>query len=307
MKINIKVVSSDWQRTSMAAATLPAVSAATLLKLGRVSNLPTVWTNVLSATVLAGAAPQGWRFGAAVIAMSLFYLGGMFLNDYFDRGIDAHERPERPIPAGDVSSGTVAAIGFGLLAAGIFSLAATGLMAALTGVLLSAFIVVYDRHHKDNPFAPIVMGTCRALVYGGAAAAVVDAVPVDIIIAGGALLAYIAGVTYAARQESLDRVGNVWPLALLLLPLIVALPITMHSAAAAAIYILLLGCIVGAVYQLVRRPMPGTVSRVVGFLLAGISLVDATFLAGAGAVGLALLAITGFGATLVLQKYIAGT
>jgi hypothetical protein len=53
--------------------------------------------------------------------------------------------------------------------------------------------------------------------------------------------------------------------------------------------------------------MPGTVSRAVGFLVAGISLVDATFLAGAGAVGLALLAIAGFGATFVLQKYIAGT
>ena len=71
----------------------------TLLKLGRVSNLPTVWTNVLAGTVLAAGTTQGWRTGLVVLAMSLFYIGGMYLNDYFDRAIDARERPQRPIPA----------------------------------------------------------------------------------------------------------------------------------------------------------------------------------------------------------------
>ncbi len=31
----------------------------TALKLGRVSNLPTVWSNVIAATALAGGAPGG--------------------------------------------------------------------------------------------------------------------------------------------------------------------------------------------------------------------------------------------------------
>ena len=42
--------------------------------------------------------------GLVLLAMSLFYVGGMYLNDYFDRAIDARERPERPIPAGDISA-----------------------------------------------------------------------------------------------------------------------------------------------------------------------------------------------------------
>jgi 4-hydroxybenzoate polyprenyltransferase len=32
------------------------------------------------------------------------------------------------------------------------------------------------------------------------------------------------GLTYAARQESLDRVGNLWPLVLLAAPMVLALP-----------------------------------------------------------------------------------
>src|SRR5688500_14958634 len=78
----------------MTAASQSVVSPKTLLRLGRVSNLPTVWTNVLAATVLAGGAPQSTRTAVVLIAMSLFYVGGMYLNDYFDREIDARERPE---------------------------------------------------------------------------------------------------------------------------------------------------------------------------------------------------------------------
>ena len=68
------------------------------LNLGRISNLPTVWSNVLAGMVMAGGALDH-RFIPAGLSLSLFYVGGMYLNDAFDRGIDAIERPERPIPA----------------------------------------------------------------------------------------------------------------------------------------------------------------------------------------------------------------
>ena len=71
----------------------------TALKLGRVSNLPTVWSNVIAAFALTGGAPLRVVVTAAV-AMSLLYVGGMYLNDAFDRDIDASERANRPIPSG---------------------------------------------------------------------------------------------------------------------------------------------------------------------------------------------------------------
>lgn len=284
-----------------------APSLETLLKLGRVSNLPTVWTNVLAATVLASGTVQGWRTGLVVLAMSLFYIGGMYLNDYFDRAIDARERPQRPIPAGDISAGMVRAFGFGMLGLGVVLLAATGVAAALTGVFLALAIVLYDAFHKGNPVAPVIMGLCRVLVYCGAALVATATVPVVIMIAAVALLAYVAGLTYAARQESFDQVGNLWPLAVLMVPMLLALPALANGVVAILVYLALVGCAAYAIYLLAARPMPGAVPRAVGLLIAGISLVDAALLAAAGQAMPALAAMFGFPATLLLQRYIPGT
>ena len=71
------------------------------LRLGRVSNLPTVWTNTLAGIVLAGGRIERCPHRCPLlVALSLFYIAGMYLNDAFDAGIDARERPERPIPVG---------------------------------------------------------------------------------------------------------------------------------------------------------------------------------------------------------------
>jgi 4-hydroxybenzoate polyprenyltransferase len=151
------------------------------------------------------------------------------------------------------------------------------------------------------------MGLCRAFVYFGAAAAVSGGVAWPIVLAGFALTAYVAGLTYAARQESLDRVGNLWPLVLLGPPMVLALPALQQGVWAILIWLVLIGASAYAVYLLARRPMPGAVPRAVGLLIAGISLVDAAFLASLGAIIPAFIAVAGFVATLWLQRHIAGT
>lgn len=280
---------------------------ATLLKLGRVSNLPTVWTNALAGTILVAGEIQGWRFGVVLLAMSLFYVGGMYLNDYFDRAIDAAERPSRPIPAGEISAVAVAVFGFGMLGAGVALMATTGLTAALVGALLAFAIVAYDVFHKGNPGAPVVMGLCRALVYCGAAAAATLTVPAGVIVAALALLAYVAGLTYAARQENYDRVGNLWPLVVLMVPVLLVVPALGQGVIAALICVALISCIAYGIYLLARRPMPGAVPRAVGLLIAGISLVDAALLAKEGTLAPALVAMLAFPLTLFLQRHIPGT
>ncbi len=284
-----------------------SVSFETLLKLGRISNLPTVWTDALAGTVLAGGALHTWRFGVVLPAMSLFYVGGMYLNDYFDRAVDARERPQRPIPGGDIAAATVSALGFGMLALAVVLAGVTGAAAALVGALLALVIVVYDAFHKGNPSAPLIMGLCRALIYGGAAAAASGNVASAVVIPALMLLAYVAGLTYAARQENLDRIGNLWPLLPLAVPMLLTMPLLGHGLLPALMYLALIAATAYAVYLLAARPMAGAVSRAVGVLIAGISLVDAAMLMRAGAVEPALMAVLGFPATLLLQKYIAGT
>jgi hypothetical protein len=280
---------------------------ATLLKLGRVSNLPTVWTNVLAGAVLSGGDWRNWRLGLMLAAMSSFYVGGMYLNDYFDRAIDGRERPERPIPSGQISAHAVAAIGFCLVGAGAVATATMGPAAAAMAALLAVSIVAYDLHHKANRFAPVVMGACRALVYGATATALSGGVTIFVAVAAVAIAAFVAGLTYAARQESLDKIGNLWPLALLAAPMLVAIGVFRQGPGAMAVYLLLAVWIAAAVYLLARRPVAGSVSRAVGWLIAGISLCDAAILASTGAIMPALAAIGGFVLTLIAQKYVAGT
>jgi hypothetical protein len=283
------------------------VSPATLLRLGRVSNLPTVWTNVLAGVVLGGGDWRNWYFGLVLVAMSLFYVSGMYLNDYFDRAIDARERPERSIPSGAISARAVAVIGFGLLGVGFVVTAAMGPAPTAMAALLAVAILTYDLRHKGNPLGPVIMGACRALVYGATAAALTGSVPMFVVVSAVAIAAYVAGVTYAARQEGLDKIGNLWPLALLVAPMVVAMAAFHQGPGAIAVYLLLATWIAAAIYLLARRPGVGSVSRAVGWLIAGISLCDAAVLASVDAIMPALAAIGGFLVTLGSQKYIAGT
>jgi hypothetical protein len=290
----------------MAISAHSSVSPSTHLKLGRVSNLPTVWTNVLAGTSLGGGAGGG-RMLLVALAMSMFYVGGMYLNDYCDRYVDARERPERPIPRGEISQTTVAVIGFALLVVGIALMAGFGVAAAVASLALAAAIVAYDWFHKGNPVAPLVMGLCRGLVYCAAGAAAVGGFSGMPAIAAIALVAYTAGLTYAARQESLGTVGNLWPLLLLAAPMVVTWPALQHGIIGVAVYVAVIANAGVALYLLARRPVPKSVPYAVGLLIAGLSLVDASFLASAGATTASAVAVGGFAATLVLQRYVAGT
>ena len=62
--------------------------------------------------------------------------------------------------------------------------------------------MTYDRFHKGNPFGPTVMGACRALVYAVAAAALAAATPAAVTVPAVAIGAYVAGLSYAARQDN---------------------------------------------------------------------------------------------------------
>jgi UbiA prenyltransferase family len=290
------------------------VKARTLLELGRVSNLPTVFSNVLCGAALTGEPLRPLPLAIALLAGSLFYVGGMFLNDAFDHGFDAKARPERPIPSGQVSAAQVHAFGFGMMSIGLVLLAWIGYSfepltqwrPVLAGLALAAAIVFYNWHHKNNPLSPFVMGLCRMLVYVTAALAVTFVVSGPVWLAAVVLLCYLIGLTFAAKKEHLGTLENFWPLLFLGVPLIYGLWLGRTQPAVFLPLALLAAWIVYAV-SLLRRRKPGDVPRAVISLIAGISLLDAILLAGAGALLLAGCAIVAFGITLVLQRWISGT
>src|SRR6266404_5363250 len=74
----------------------------TLLILGRVSNLPTVWSNCLAGWLLGGGG-TAWILVVICLGATCLYVGGMFLNDAFDVEFDREYRRERPIPSQQIT------------------------------------------------------------------------------------------------------------------------------------------------------------------------------------------------------------
>lgn len=289
----------------MGPAAARGVSPRTVLRLGRVSNLPTVWTNALAGAVLAVGALGGGPLLLAALALTLFYVGGMWLNDAFDAEIDAAERSARPIPSGEIGRGTVFAVGGALLLLGVALAAALGAAAGVAGLALGGAILLYDWIHKRTALAPLVMGATRFLCYALAALAV-GALSGAALLGAAGLFAYVVGLTFAARQEAYDRLERAWPLAALAAPLVVALAMS-GGRALALLLCAALATTMGLALRLLLRRARGDVPRAVVTLIAGISLYDAALIAGAGAAGWALLAAAAFGLTLLLQRVAPGT
>ncbi|MFO0773633.1 MAG: UbiA family prenyltransferase [Nitrospiraceae bacterium] len=287
---------------------------ATALRLGRVSNLPTVWSNVLAGVVLAGAPLHPLPIVLLVLAISLLYVAGMYLNDLFDRRFDAVAYPTRPIPSGAVAASTVRSIGFAglamaqmlLLIVGYAVDGGTGWPPVLAGIGLAATIVFYNLHHKGNPFGPFLMSLCRAQVYLTTALAVSPFV--SAAVAGGmlVLIAYIMGLSYVAKQESLGRMTNLWPAGLLATPFVYGASSALADGSTAVLYVLFLLWVVMAVGYIVRRG-DGDIRNGVMQLIAGIALLDALLIAMAGHSGLAVLAACAAFLTRLAHRFVPGT
>ncbi len=290
------------------------MSLATTLKLGRVSNLPTVWTNGLTGIVLGGGALLDPRTLPLLVALSLFYVGGMYLNDAFDADIDREERPDRPIPSGLIDQRTVLNAGIVMFIVGLCLLLWVGFVAedgtggwpSVAGLVLVTAIVVYDWHHKGNPFGPYLMGVCRMMVYVTAGLCFLVPPPAWLLLAAVLLFSYLIGLTAIARQETLTEIDGFWPLLLFAPPLIYGVLAIGDNITTAVAFVLLLA-VIGIAIWMLRRRLPGDIGVAVSVLIAGICLLDAIFLASAGEIVLAWWAIAAFVLTLMLQRFIPGT
>lgn len=294
------------------------------LRLGRVSNLPTVWSNTLTAWVLSGAKLDFAVLSGAMALMSTFYVAGMILNDAFDASYDAVHRPQRPIPSGVIGKSLAFGVGMAGLIGAVIGVATLGhalgsdaVESGLWASLLGLAVVTYDAYHKQNPLSPVVMGACRALVLLTTAWMASNKLTDAVIAAAVAHWAYVVGLTYAAKQEDLVRPGSFWPVVLVFLPAAlvvvawqgVGLPglVLMPSArgvSAAALGLAVVGVTNGLV-PLVTKPRQ--IGVAIGRLISAIALVDALLIATTGwtagvalAIGFALL-------TRLFQRVVPGT
>ena len=284
----------------------------TALRLGRVSNLPTVCTNALAGMALAGGQLAGGTLALVVLAAALAYTAGMFLNDAFDADLDAQSQRFRPIPAGLVTRSAVFAWGYGMLGLSVVLLTITGLWSgtgwwsALVGLALAATIISYNANHKENLFGPLLMGMCRVLVYFAAALAVSTTLPTPLWIGAALLLAHVMGLTYVAKREGAGAVGQVWPFICLALPLLFGVVVSLSRPEIIAFIVILLAADAMAIRWCLRK-QPGDIGRAIPMLIAAISILDAMLIANQGHIALAMLALIAFPLTLLLQRWVRGT
>jgi hypothetical protein len=280
-----------------------------LLDLGRVSNLPSVATNVIAAWVLTG---KGLGFGLifVLIGAMLLYLAGTTLNDAVDAKFDRENRPERPIPAGVLGEVSVWTIGLGYLVVGCLILIFLTQAWVVWVLALALAILIYDIVHKKWKGAVFVMGSCRLFLYLVAASAAVDGLGLQwiVLLWAAALFLYIVGLTFVARGESTGGGVSRIAVAFLAAPLIAG-GISMFTSGGNLVFaiclITLLAWIGFCLWRL-GRDHPARVGRFVAGLLAGIPLIDALAIA-VSAPGVALVLLMALPASLALQRLVAAT
>lgn len=199
-------------------------------KLCRLPNLFTAWADILAGFFVVSFYSSERLTGldfpvelvCLVIASSLIYSAGMVLNDYYDREIDAQQRPDRPIPSGAISAPAALSIAYGMLVAGcLFALlggyayvdsAAIPWRGGVVAVVLSLCVIAYDAVLKRTALAPWIMGSCRFFNILLGMSLAQDLPPEaswqvfsydagQLLFAGGIGL-YIVGVTWFARTEA---------------------------------------------------------------------------------------------------------
>ncbi len=277
----------------------------TLLVLGRVSNVPTVWSNCLAGWLLGGGGDWS-RFALLCGGATLLYIGGMYLNDAFDAEFDSQHRRERPIPSGAISLPNVWKLGIFLLIAGTLCMSFLGLTTSLLALLLAASILLYDWLHKLVTFSPVLMAACRLLLYLAASSAAARGVTDLAVWSAFALAAYIMGLSYLARKEATGVIINKWPQLLLAVPPIIAILLHDGHSRESALLVSAIFAIWSIRSLRYVWTEPPHVPRTVSGLLAGIVWVDWLAVADqTNTIGMCFIAL--FLAALLFQRFVPAT
>ncbi|WP_299495685.1 UbiA family prenyltransferase [uncultured Shewanella sp.] len=299
--------------------------------LGRVSNLPTVWTNVLAASLFTSVMLGQQvpflnlvflsRWLLVLIGISLMYLGGMFLNDAVDAQWDKAHQVVRPITQEWISQRSVYLFSYFLLLSGIVLLTFAGwyhlgnFAGGYAGLSLFLLILFYNLFHKTWVYSRVLMGGCRAGVYL-TTGLLMGGLSIDLIYASLCLGMYIVGITLLAQFEHYSGRKSVKSSLLFIASLLLLSPcyLVFFMSTNLILYLLLSGFVVilfrqfNSVIQSVflyktRLIQPSNI----GALLATIPLFDAIVLASVQQFGACVVCLCVYACLPKLQQWISPT
>ena len=286
----------------------------------RPPNLLTVPGDPLAGALLAAASagliPPLPPLLATLGAALCLYAAGLLANDFFDRHVDAKERPNRPIPSGSAKATGVLIAALLFTLAGLFLAAEGGRLPLIIASLLAACSWFYNAIGKRITWlGPLNMGACRGLnlLMGAALIGSQGLTGIRVLTAAMLLTLFIAAITLAARNEANpenSRRGPKWvawtlPLILAfgLLSLIHTLGMALGLAAMAIAWTTLWSI------NLSRATTPAATQRSIGGLIRGLILVQTALCAASGPTGeaCALLLLVAFPVSGWLGKWFYGS
>ncbi|MEX2215760.1 MAG: UbiA family prenyltransferase [Phycisphaeraceae bacterium] len=294
------------------------------LELMRISNLPTVWTNVFVGFAIdrwpgnVGAIERGWRIEvwevvALCIAMSLIYIGGMAMNDVLDQDVDKLERPHRPIPSGRVSPFAAQRfVQICFILGVVITWWVRPTSTVLAGILVGT-IALYNLLHKKHAWSVLLMGLCRGLLILMAptrSEADPQRIGLLLIALPLAITLYTAGITIISRGETKDTIGpRKWlsllmPVVVFIAPLLVLQPRGVSNTTGFPALVMLVWMTV-PIIALLRSP-PKPVKAILAWL-SGMCLIDAYWLVLLGQNEFAMVAAGCFVLTVAGHRKILGT
>lgn len=266
--------------------------------ISRCSNLPTVWSNLIlgwitgfyffylnESAVALPASFNPWSFSLILLLLgvSCSYVGGMILNDVWDRDWDARYRPERPIPAQLINPRVASIVAWVLLLSGFFlamfaSPLGTRRETITVASLLAGSIVLYNRWHKGVLVAPLVMSLCRvALPILGFFGAIPSGIGLPLFFGIYLITLGVSTllITWVARHESTHSSPSFWIELLFFfipVPWLFLFPFGRTAWFILAVYSWWL------IYSHWKHPLPQGVGARVANRLASLPLIDGLFL-----------------------------
>ena len=176
----------------------------------RLPNLLTVPGDPVAGFLLASAVAArpfaALPLAAAVGSALCLYVFGLILNDLVDIETDRIERPDRPLPAGEITVPQARMAAIAMALSGLNLALVAGSHTLYVAAILSGLIFLYNAALKRVPVAGVVtMGLCRgaSLLLGAAAAGLpatcTEAAPA--LTAAIGLTAYVAAFSALAKRE----------------------------------------------------------------------------------------------------------
>jgi geranylgeranylglycerol-phosphate geranylgeranyltransferase len=117
--------------------------------------------------VASGGHVAAWRTALAALVTMCGWEAGLYAGDYYDRELDAHSKPTRPVPSGRVSAREAFLTMVGLIGAGYICALALGAANLALAIVTTALGIAYSKTFKGRAllgnFDRGVLGVCATL------------------------------------------------------------------------------------------------------------------------------------------------